>query len=149
MADRDRYAASGITGIAAVDPADGGRAWVVRAVWMEGDCASRTLDGGDEGRSSLWLIGATDRRGGLVGWPRGFDGIRVIYDDGGAGVAAGDGPNEGDDPADEGPAEEQVQQENPGGGVAPADEGNDRRQEIRDKEHCRYPPTEYEGEQEE
>src|SRR5262249_16204085 len=76
-------------------------------------------------------------------------GVGVIYDDRCGSGSAADGPDEGDDPADEGPAEEEVEQEDAAGAGAPANEGDDRRQEVRDEEQAGDGPAEYEREKEE
>src|SRR5215475_9989279 len=88
------------------------------------------------------------RRGGIYGRRivgLGGAGVVVVYDNGGITVPAGDGPYEGDDPADEGPAEKEIEEEDAAAVGAPADQGDDGRQEIGNEEDSGDPPGKDEG----
>ena len=86
-------------------------------------------------------------------WAVGLAAVRrigVVDDDGGVvGCPAGDGPDEGDDPADEGPAREEVQEEDAAGIGASAHEGDYGWEEVGNDEYGGETPAEDEGEDEE
>ena len=75
--------------------------------------------------------------------------ICVVNDNSGAGVSAGDGPDEGDDPADEGPAQEEVEYKNASGACAFPEEGDDGGEKIGDNGYSEDSPGKGEGEDEE
>ena len=77
-------------------------------------------------------------------------GIGVVDDDGGiVGCPAGDGPDEGNDPANAGPAGEEVQQKDAAGIGASAHEGDNRREKIGNEAYGGETPAEDEGENKE
>jgi hypothetical protein len=72
--------------------------------------------------------------------------VGVVDDNGTCSVPAGDGPDEGDNPADECPAEEEIENEDTSCAVTPADYRDDRGQEIGNEEHGSESPGEGKGE---
>lgn len=72
--------------------------------------------------------------------------VGVVNDDGGGFIPAGDGPDEGGDPANEGPAEEEIEYEDTCRAVAPANESDDGGHEIGNEEQCDEAPGKGKGE---
>ena len=72
-----------------------------------------------------------------------ISGPGIVYDD--PGPAFGERPYQGSDPADQGPAKEEVKGKNTAGAAVIADHCDDRRQEIGKEHEDKNDPSEWSG----